>query len=225
MKILLSAVLLCVAFPTLTACAISSLGPLNTAARYGDIETVRLLVEKGENVNGVTRDFSPLFLASCSGQDGIVEYLLAKGADPNTPQDRENTALGCASLYGHQQIAKALINAGARVNNPASQWRVTALMWAAERGHTNLVKLLLESGADSNQVDAGGNSSLHRAVFVGNSDIVRMLVEASANPSARISAPQTQGKSVQVGDTPLKIANRKGFTTIAEYLQRKGAVE
>ena len=153
MKILLSAVLLCVAFPTLTACAISSLGPLNTAARYGDIETVRLLVEKGENVNGVTRDFSPLFLASCSGQDGIVEYLLAKGADPNTPQDRENTALGCASLYGHQQIAKALINAGARVNNPASQWRVTALMWAAERGHINLVKLLLESGADSNQVD------------------------------------------------------------------------
>jgi ankyrin repeat protein len=225
MKLLLSVVLLCGVFPSLTACVVSSLGPLNQAARYGDIETVRLLVEKGEDVNAVTNGLSPLLLASCSGHTGIVEYLLAKGADPNSPQDKENTALGCASFYGQREIAKALIDAGAKVDDSAGQERITPLMWASQRGHVKLVKLLLDSGANPNQVDAGGSGPLHRAVFLGNSDIVRMLIERGANPSVRILAPPNNNKFVHVGDTPLTIAKRKGFTTIAEYLQRKGAVE
>jgi len=215
----------CLFCSTLTGCLISSLGPLNEAARHGEIATVRQLVERGTDVNASAGNVFPLLIASCNGHAAVVEYLLLKGANPNASNAQGNTALICASYNGHQEVAKALLNAGARVNDAVTEYQITALMVASRAGHTSLVKLLLDSGADPNQLDVRGTNALHRAVYLGNSDIVRMLVEAGANPSVRVPDTPLKTKDIVIGDTPLAIAKRKGFTAVAEYLQKQGATE
>ena len=55
-----------------------------------------------------------------------------------------------ASLKGHTEIVKALLDKGADVN-AKSKDGVTALMWASQDGHTEIVKaLLIDKGADVN---------------------------------------------------------------------------
>jgi ankyrin repeat protein len=56
----------------------------------------------------------------------------------------------------------------------------TALMWAAHRGYTDVVRMLLNVGADVNMRNQGGYTALMLAEFNGYSDVVRLLRIAGA---------------------------------------------
>lgn len=66
----------------------------------------------------------------------------------------QRTALRAASWSGHEDILKALINAGADVNSVDRQGR-TSLIAASYMGHYEIVEILLENGADVNHLDIG----------------------------------------------------------------------
>ena len=69
--------------------------------------------------------------------------LLDAHADPNSPNQDNQTALMLASNLGSLKIAELLIRRGANVNAVESFRGQTALMWAAAENHPEIVDLLL----------------------------------------------------------------------------------
>lgn len=104
---------------------------------------------------------------------------------------------------------RALLEKGAHVNK--GKIGKTALMCAAQNGHTDIVRLLIEKGADVNTVAAGTGTALMDAAGNGHADIVRILLEKGANVN------------VNVGGTALMFAAREGNADIVRALLKKGA--
>lgn len=95
---------------------------LSVACSNGNVSTVRLLLERGADVNarGGDYDCNPLEAASYEGHDGIVQLLLDYGADVNDlggPYGGAlHGALQMASLQGWLSTAQLLLDRGADVN-------------------------------------------------------------------------------------------------------------
>ena len=83
-----------------------------------------------------------------------------------------------ASQYGHIEIVRALLAAGANVNLQDNIGK-TALYYASSEGHIDIVRLLLEYGADVNPQDSGFDyTALMIASYEGHIEVVRLLLAA-----------------------------------------------
>lgn len=95
------------------------------AARVGDLESARLLVAAGADVNDKDAwGVSALTLAAHSGFATLVEYLLEAGADPNAA-DAGFNALHEAIMRRDRRMVTALLVHGADVNAPLRTWTPT----------------------------------------------------------------------------------------------------
>jgi uncharacterized protein len=135
------------------------------AARVGDLDSAKLLVAAGANVNDADAwGVSATVLAAHSGFRGLVAFLMDKGADPNAAQ-AGFTALQEAIMCRDEEMVKILVDHGANVNAPLRTWTPTrrssddwhfepALVgatpfWLAARfTEPGVMRLLLEHGAD-----------------------------------------------------------------------------
>jgi len=80
------------------------------------------------------------------------------------------------------QVVQELLDLGVDPNFATKYWKDTALNRASEYGHTAIVEMLLNAGANLNLVDRNGETPLMRASREGHTDIVKMLLNAGANP-------------------------------------------
>jgi hypothetical protein len=90
--------------------------PLIIAARNGQAGLVRLLLERGADVNARDKETeaTALIAAAHQGHAQVVEILLQKGADVNAKDKTGKTALGQATRYNHEDVAKLLKERGAK---------------------------------------------------------------------------------------------------------------
>ena len=88
----------------------------------------------------------------------------------------------------------------------------TPLHKAAERGHKEVVQLLIESGADQNVVDKRGRTSLHWAVSKGHKEVVQLLIENGADLNV----------ADEEGTTPLHCAARSCNKEMVKLLIERG---
>lgn len=90
----------------------------------------------------------------------------------------------------------------------------TPLHAAIEEGHTEVVRLLIETGADKNQATPDDDETpLHLAARKGHLEIVRVLVEAGADKSAAACD----------GETPVCVAAQEGHLEVVRFLLGVGA--
>ena len=89
----------------------------------------------------------------------------------------------------------------------------TALMWAAETGQTDVIRMLVDYGAVVDRGNAKGGTALMYAAVAGRTEAIRSLVEAGADPNHR----------VRHGWTPLLLATAKGHVEAVRLLTRLGA--
>ena len=116
---------------------------LHVAALIGDIEVVRILVSKGEDVNvKAGYDYTPLHGAASKGHVEVIEFLVSKGANVNAKTgDDSFTPLFSAALNNKIESVKFLVSAGADVN--AKTWDgETPLDYAKRRGYTEIIEYL-----------------------------------------------------------------------------------
>jgi ankyrin repeat protein len=146
-------------------------------------------------------------------QPTTVEKLLARGFDPNTPNERGvagilvalqsespkaamvlakhpktqinvqnqlgETPLMLAAITNQLELAKVLLARGADVNRPG--W--TPLHYASTRGHSEMMRLLLEHDAYIDSESANGTTPLMMAAYSAPSLAVKLLLEEGADPT------------------------------------------
>ena len=116
--------------------------------------------------------------ASAQGNPRMVELLLRLGADPNDGIQFGRTPLYCVANEcprGGAEIVRALVRAGARVNERCGSKQCTALHVAARRGNAEIAEALLESGADIHARDKSGDTALQRAKNCRKANVAALL--------------------------------------------------
>lgn len=146
------------------------------SAYRGELSKVRGLVAKGVSVNTADMENrTPLILAAYNGHTSVVEFLLGNGADVNAADKSGQTALIHACKRSFNETAALLLKNGADVNFQTRKAGTTALMIAAVLGNVDLVRLLLEHGADADLADFFGDTAQTLAQKKGNSAVVDLL--------------------------------------------------
>jgi len=119
---------------------------------------------------------------------------------------------------GNLKAAQSALRNGADVNKMGYESpNRTPLMIAAEEGKENLVKLLVEYGADVNAKDHYGDTALMLAANAGHLNVVEFLVEHGANVNAVAAG------YIYAGSTALIYASEKGQVNVVKYLIKHGA--
>ncbi|KAF4228935.1 hypothetical protein CNMCM8980_006536 [Aspergillus fumigatiaffinis] len=154
---------------------------LGEAAKHGHLHVVQLLVKQGANVNYHSTAGTPLLQAAASGHGDVVEYLLKAGANVHSTNKYGHTALCEAAQAGDVKAAEALIKHGAGVNdtNHKDEDGNTALLLAAVEGHEEMVKYLLNAGANIRHINACDETALQLAVVNGHENVARLLEQRS----------------------------------------------
>jgi FOG: Ankyrin repeat len=110
-----------------------------------------MLEQKQGDINAVKEEHgTPLYIASTTGNEEIVQLLLNSGANPRI-QCPAGTPLHIASSLCHLSIAQMLLKTSkTSIINSIGGHFGTPLQAACYRGHTEITKPLLYSGADAN---------------------------------------------------------------------------
>ncbi len=154
---------------------------LHEACALGLLETVEaLLATQPDQVNTFAPDgFQPLGLASFFGHLGVVESLLAHGAqvDSASRNPMKVMPLHSACAGGHTAIVQTLIARGAPVNARQAEG-FTPLHSAAQNGDLEIIRLLLDAGGDPSAADDEGRTPLMLAETANqtqSADLLRPL--------------------------------------------------
>lgn len=178
----------------------------------GDLEEFKTLLQ-GKNVNIPLADGWTLLHHVCiEGQDSFLEYLFSRGAAANCDFEFFTPLMAvCSSRSAHEdnlvKCAKTLIAHKANLE-AKDKTKVTALMFACNNGHEKLIRLLLESQCDVNQIDNDGFSALHLACMYNYPNIVQILLEYGA-------VKQIKDRR---GRFPIDLAIAKGADDIIQFL-------
>jgi hypothetical protein len=165
-----------IAAGALTLAAADINDDLLAAARQGDLNTVRTLVEKGASVEAKTPyGQTPLYLAAMSGREPVVQFLLDKGAKTDvTDTFYKASMLDFVLERKHYGVAKMIIAKG---NGKADD----QLKAVADAGQADLVQIVLDKGKPS---QAALDSTYEGALEEKKADVAALLKKAGAHEPA-----------------------------------------
>jgi uncharacterized protein len=246
--------------------------PLMAAVLGGQVPVARFLLNKGADPNvkvGPGR-LTPLTAAATGGDTALITELLAKGANVRYRAPSGWTALASAAYWDHPAAVKLLLKAGAPVDvleavalgqrdrvkklltgkNPNALYAgSTLLVLAAGKGHTEIVRWLLDNGARIDErPQEWSTSALLVAADGDRLETVRVLLERGASLKVRDAFLRTPvimaaghgnaemvrlliGRGADVNErdvhkkTALHYATKGGHAKVAEILRIAGAVE
>ncbi|XP_072801304.1 ankyrin repeat and SAM domain-containing protein 1A isoform X3 [Vicugna pacos] len=195
-----------------------------------------LSIWRGPNVNCVdSTGYTPLHHAALNGHKDVVEVLLRNDALTNVADSKGCYPLHLAAWKGDAQIVRLLIHQGpshTKVNeqnaleikelkkygpfdpyiNAKNNDNETALHCAAQYGHTEVVKVLLEELTDPTMRNNKFETPLDLAALYGRLEVVKMLLNAHPN----LLSCNTKKH------TPLHLAARNGHRAVVQVLLDAG---
>ncbi|CAH0600851.1 unnamed protein product [Chrysodeixis includens] len=142
----------------------------------------------------------------------VIRYLVAAGCDVNFPGPDGMTALHVAAQHGSARVASLLLPHAHVDARDHGGW--TPLVWAAENDHAQVVRVLLQHGADPLSSDNEGNGAVHWCALGGAARALRDLLHA---------APHAAHARNAHADTPLHVAARQGHYACVVILLARGA--
>jgi uncharacterized protein len=156
-------------------------GPLHDAAKSGDVDEAKQLLDQGAALAEPDQAGEPaLLIAALNGHADVIALLLDRGADVNVRNKGGLTALHAAAYGGHVDLVELLIERGAPVNESENLYHMSPLHAAAEEGHTEVVELLMAKGADIEAKERNGYTPLTQAGWRQYWDTAGLLMKAGA---------------------------------------------
>ena len=185
--------------------------PLDAAVRNGNADMVKLLIDAGADINGLTKTGTPLSRAIINHNYEAMKLLIDAGADVNTlipsqvvsPEKLPDTLLLEYTFYGNDtetffggkrpltdyKALKLLIDAGANVNAKNGRGDAMINNYHQLIGCPECVKLLINAGANVNTKDIYGITPLHGILMESqfqpeylDPDLISFLIESGADP-------------------------------------------
>lgn len=227
--------------------------PLSLAQRRGDAEIVAALTKAGareERSYTSLSDEATLIKAARIGDLQKVESLLRMGASPDVRDDAGVTPLLSSAYEGHLKVVETLVAAGAKINQvPVGlrEWAFSAsrapisdhalmeaasrgdaaLIVAIRRGHSPVVRYLLEKGADPKIANNRGDTPIFVAASEGAAEIISLLlkkgVDANSLETEKLTVSMTNTLQAMGRNTPLIAAAQGGHAPALEALVKGGA--
>lgn len=164
------------------------LTPLAAAAFNGDEDTFRLLLEAGAKPDVIDNSGkSAIIYAAAKGFTGIVTSLLDTGIDVNKRYGNDLTALMWAAGYSNDvppvdavKMIRLLIARDAALDFQDNRgW--SALMTAANMGHSRVVEILVKAGADGRLSASDGQTAAKLALAAGHLETLATLKAVDTN--------------------------------------------
>ncbi|KAL6268769.1 hypothetical protein P5V15_001894 [Pogonomyrmex californicus] len=188
--------------------------PLMEAASAGHVDIVTLLIAHGADVNAQsTSGNTPLMYGCAGGHEEVVRVLLEAGANVEDHNENGHTPLMEAASAGHVQVAKILLDHGAGINTHSNEFKESALTLACYKGHLEMVRFLLEAGADQEHKTDEMHTALMEASMDGHVEVARLLLDSGA----QVNMPTDSFES------PLTLAACGGHVDLAMLLIERGA--
>ena len=178
--------------------------PFQIALRKGDLPMAQML----QKVKSTGNQDELLFQAVLMGKPSMVKLMLEAGSDPDPKGNKRRNPKDMARFALHGRISQ-IINSHKNADETTDdlfsaflssdpqkaseklpkdlQWRDkggnTVLMLAAAYGNTELVKLLIDQGADVNQTGSDDRTALHEAIYHGRLGTALTLMAKGADPN------------------------------------------
>ncbi|XP_075868086.1 histone-lysine N-methyltransferase EHMT2 isoform X4 [Nelusetta ayraudi] len=216
---------------------------LHAAAQRGLLEICYMLIQAGAKVDAQDKELrTPLLEAIINNHIEVARYLIQNGASVYHVEEDGYTGLHHAAKLGSLEIVTMLLETGqvdvnaqvkGRCQSAGQRRRTTKvsrnsllragwfqdsggwtpIIWAAEHKHVQVIRVLLNRGADVTIVDKELNVCLHWAAYAGSVDIAELVLNAGCSLA-----------SVNMhGDTPLHIAAREGYLECVTLFLSRGA--
>lgn len=151
------------------------------ALQRGKPDLLGALITEGADVNQSIEGFTPLMLARDAK---TVKILAEAGADVNARSELlKQTMLMFAVSNGKADVVQALVDAGADVRAKDPDTGMTALAHAVmgKRSQMEIIRILLEAGANPDEGEILGMSMLNYAAVGGKSEVLQALIEGGAD--------------------------------------------
>lgn len=195
-----------------------SKGSLIEAMSTNDLHAVdKILQDKSYNLNETNdKGESSLLIATHNNYIEVAKRLIDAGADINQQDQISDSPYLYAGAQGKTEILAYMLNKQVPNQQKVNRFGGNALIPAAEKGHLENVKLLLEDGrVDINHQNNYGYTALIEAVALRDGSliyqqIVEVLLKAGADKSLRD----------HTGRTALDYAESLGYSRITEILQK-----
>ncbi|XP_046569725.1 ankyrin repeat and KH domain-containing protein mask-like isoform X2 [Haliotis rubra] len=175
---------------------------LHWACEGGDVGTMEFLLSLNVvdvNCRGGSNT-TPVMAAVDEGHRDMVELLLSRGADVSLVDEDGNNTLHLACYGGDQGTVELILSQNVLDVNCRGERNMTPVMMAAERGHRDVMELLLSRGADVSLVDGGGNNILHLACQGYDAGTVELILSLNVvDVNARNNEGQTAADVARKG--------------------------
>lgn len=176
---------------------------LMAAAKDGDNDRIKALIEQGADVNRPNRNGgTPIMYAALSGNPETVALLIENDARVDAVAKNGWTALMIASVKGFPEVARLLLEHGAQANR-GDVYSWTPLMRAVYERRLRIVRLLVENTRTQvNQRGENGITALHLAVVNGDADAVKLLLAGGADPGVEDNSGRTAVDIAEYNNNP-----------------------
>lgn len=192
--------------------------PIVEAAKYGDLEGVKSILENDPSKLDATDNekYTALHWACIRAHWDVAKFLIENGADLNPVGGDGGTPLNWAAHHDNVDMIRLMVDRGARLNL-RNQWGMTELHTAVWRGSINVAAYLLDKGSDPTIETNEGWTVLHYAYRSGHDDVIEMLKGRGLSMTATDHQGRTPKHLYFKKPNPIKMKNRELDEYVGKY--------